>query len=84
MDSITIVIVIIGWVVVHFATLSREKRKEKRKIALTLIEEIKLTEETAITFQTSSLFNQQSRDTLLWKISRIINKGSLGFQVIKK
>jgi hypothetical protein len=41
-DFITWLLIIVGWLVVHFTTLKREKRKENREAAYKIVEEIKI------------------------------------------
>lgn len=71
---ITWLLIILGWLFVHIATLQRERRKERRDTAFKIIEEIREIEAKAIKFQSSSEFNSQDFDSLIWRINRIINK----------
>lgn len=70
-DIITWLLVIIGWFVVHTATVRREDLKEKRDTTLRIIQEIREVEDIAIEFQTSSEFLEENYDILVWKIHRI-------------
>ncbi len=71
-DLITWILVIVGWLFVHGATISREKNKEDREASRKIIEEIKIVEKLSIDFQTSQNFSHQNMDMLLWRVSRII------------
>lgn len=65
-------IVLAGWVVVHCATLARERRKENREAVTRIIEEIKAVENLAVTFHTSEKFDSQISDSLIWRVNRAI------------
>lgn len=68
----TWLIVLIGWIVVHLATLSRERRKEKRDAANSIIEELKIVEQLAVVFHTAEKYDSGASDTLIWRVSRVI------------
>lgn len=73
-DFITWLLIIVGWLVVHFTTLKRERRKENREAALKIVEEIKILEGMAVRFHSSEKFVHQDCDSLIWQINRIIRK----------
>ncbi len=69
---VTWLIVLGGWIVVHSATLARERRKEKRDAANTLIEAIKAVEQFAVCFHTAEKYDSSASDALIWRVSRLI------------
>ena len=71
-NAVTWGIVIVGWLVMHRMTLSRERRKEKRDATNCIIDEIKAVGHLAITFHTSEKFNPQTSDILVWRVNRVI------------
>lgn len=71
-NTVTWGMVLVGWFVVHCATLSRERRKEKRDAVSRIIEEIKTVEDLAVTFHTSEKFDSQTSDLLIWRVNRVI------------
>lgn len=71
-NTVTWGMVLVGWFVVHYATLSRERRKEKRDTCSRIIDEIKTIENLAVTFHTSEKFDSQTSDLLIWRVNRVI------------
>ena len=70
-NAVTWGMVLVGWISVHRATLSRERRKEKREAVTRIIEEIKAVEDLAIRFHTSEKFDSQISDALIWRVNRV-------------
>lgn len=64
-------LIVLGWFIVHRATLSREHRKEKRDSVSCIIEEIKAVEKLAVEFHTSDKFDSQASESLIWQVSRV-------------
>ncbi len=65
-------VVVAGWVVVHRATLSRERRKEQREAVRQIVEEIKVIEATAFEFHMAEVHSQLNANALTSKIDRVI------------
>lgn len=70
-NTVTWIVVLVGWIAVHCATLSRERRKEKRDAVSCIIEEIRAVEVLAVTFHTSDKFDSLSSDLLIWRTNRV-------------
>lgn len=70
--TITWVLVFAGWVFVHQATLSRERRREKRESALSICACIRELEAAAIDFHTADHFDGRKATDLRQQIARII------------
>lgn len=70
-NTVTWIVVLVGWIAVHCATLSRERRKEKRDAVSCIIEEIRAVEVLAVTFHTSDKFDSLSSDLLIWRTIRV-------------
>lgn len=61
-----------GWFVVHQATLSRERRKEKREAARQICIDLRLAERLAIDFHTSPSHDSRKATDLRQDIERLI------------
>lgn len=71
-DVATWILVFIGWAVVHRATLSRDRRKEKREISMQICKDIVELQSAAIDFHTASDFNARKSTDLAQQVERII------------
>lgn len=71
-NAVTWWMVLVGWIVVHRTTLSRERRKENREAVARIIDEINVVGNLAITFHTSRTFDSQASDALIWRVNRVI------------
>ena len=71
-DIVTWLLVFIGWAVVHKATLSRDRRKEKREISMQLCKDIAELQTAAIDFHTASQFDARKSTDLAQQVERII------------
>ncbi|SCZ86434.1 conserved hypothetical protein [Nitrosomonas mobilis] len=68
------VLIIGGWFVVHKATLSRERRKEKREIINNVLEEIRAIESIAVDFHNSVIFDGKVNSNITLRIDRLSRK----------
>ncbi|MFZ2884630.1 hypothetical protein [Nitrosomonas europaea] len=67
-------LIIGGWLFVHRATLSRERRKEKREEINNTIQEIRAIENIAIDFHNSKIFDEKAASSLTLRINRLNRK----------
>ena len=68
---ITWFIVVIGWIIVHNATLARDRRKEKREISMHICKEIADLQATAIDFHTATDFDARKSTDLAQQVDRV-------------
>lgn len=71
-DVITWLLVLTGWIVVHIATLNRDRRKEKREISMQICMDIAELQSAAIDFHTASHFNARKSTDVAQQVERII------------
>lgn len=71
-NLITWILVIGGWIAVHFATLSRERRKESREAVSKIIDDLRLIESLAVVFNTSDKYDFSCSVSLIWRVDRAI------------
>lgn len=67
-------LIIGGWFFVHKATLSRERRKEKRETIDRVLEEIRSIESIAIDFHSSKVFDKKINSNITLRIDRLSKK----------
>ncbi len=70
-EFFTWMLVVLGWFVIHAATINREVRKENREATTKFVEELRKVEDLAVSFQTSETFSENDYHVLIWKIQRI-------------
>jgi hypothetical protein len=70
-NIVTWILVIIGWIVVHYLTLTRDRRKEKRELAKITVANLINLEKEAVDFHCADQFDEHARESLLWKTGRI-------------
>jgi hypothetical protein len=71
-NLITWLLVLAGWFAVHQATLSRERRKERREAAKFTIESLRELEVDALKFHMAPGFDSVQADQLIYRAGRII------------
>lgn len=71
---LTVGLVILGWWIVHNATLNRERRKEKRELASKICKEIWDLQQAAIDFHTNPEYSGRKATDLAQLVSRIITQ----------
>lgn len=71
-DSITWLLVFAGWLVVHKATLSRDRRKEKREVCLALCTDLLELQGHAIDFHTAPNFEPRKSMEVAQQVERIV------------
>lgn len=64
-------LIVLGWVTVHYLTLTRERQKEIRELKSKLIEQILQVESRAIAFHQASNYSQDEARALVAEISRV-------------
>ena len=69
---VTWVLVLGGWYVIHLATLSRERRKERRDAAKLATDALSNLAVEAREFHSASTFDPDKLDLLIYKTQRII------------
>lgn len=69
----TWLLVLIGWVAVHRATLSRERRKERREACGKLVERLIELESSARAFHVATSFDAHRFDVLRYETDRLIS-----------
>lgn len=73
-DFVTWVLVCAGWYFVHKTTLTRERRKEKREIAIKFCKDILDLQSTAIDFHTAKAFDPRKSADIGHQIEQIIHR----------
>lgn len=68
---ITWALIVLGWVTVHYLTLTRERQKEIRELKSKLIERILDVESRSISFHQASNYNQDEARSLVAEIERV-------------
>lgn len=68
----TWVLVLLGWYAVHLATLSRERRKERRDAAKAMIDSLASLAIKAREFHTAAKFDEFAADDLTYKTDKTI------------
>lgn len=68
----TWILVLFGWWVVHWASLTRERRKEKRELSNRVVQDLFELEREAIDFHTANVFNTLQSEQLMTHIERLI------------
>lgn len=68
---ITWLLIVVGWVTVHYLTHTRERQKEVRELKTNLIERILEIERRSIVFHQSANYNQDEARALLAEIERV-------------
>lgn len=71
-NVITWVLVLLGWLAVHYATLARERRKERRELAKAVIDALRSLELEALRFHTAATFDSILVDQLIYQTGRAI------------
>jgi hypothetical protein len=66
--------VVVGWLLVHLATLNRDRRKERRDVAKAVVEEITDLEKSAREFHVSETFDGHKAQILRCETERVIRK----------
>ena len=72
LQGVTWLIVIAGWVVVHYVTLARERRKEKRDTAKQIIGNLQDLEKLAHDFHRANEFDEFAAQTVSIRTERLI------------
>ncbi len=70
-QAVTWLLVVIGWVVVHYLTVVRERQKEIRELKNQVVDAILRVERAAIAFHQSSGHDSDAARTLVTDLSRI-------------
>jgi hypothetical protein len=73
-NAVSWVLLFFGWLVVHWATLARERRKEKRETANCAINELREIEKEAFGFHTADSFDDRKGSALRQRVERLINR----------
>lgn len=73
-NAVTWVLLFFGWLVVHRATLTRERRKEKRETANFAVNELREIENEAFGFHTADSFDDRNGSALRQRVERLINR----------
>lgn len=68
---ITWVLIVVGWLIVHYLTLTRERQKEIRELKSKLIERILEIENRSISFHQASSYSQDEARSLVAEIERV-------------
>lgn len=68
---ITWALIVVGWVTVHYLTLTRERQKEIRELKSKLIERILEVESRSISFHQASNYSQDEARSLVAEIERV-------------
>lgn len=71
-NLVTWVLVFVGWFVIHKATLSRERRKEKREASRQFCIELRAAERLAIDFHTAQSHDDRKATDLRQDVDRLI------------
>ncbi len=69
---ITWVVVFVGWIIVHNATLARDRRREKREACRQICTSLEELQAAAIDFHTSNQFNLRASSDLGHSVEQII------------
>lgn len=72
--SLTWLLVLLGWYVVHRASLSRERRKERREITFRCVDEVKDIERRALGFHTAAAYCHDAVEEITVDVSRLIRR----------
>jgi p-aminobenzoyl-glutamate transporter AbgT len=73
-NAVTWVLLFFGWLVVHRATLARERRKEKRETANCAVNELREIEKEAFEFHAAESFDDRKGSALRKRVERLINQ----------
>jgi hypothetical protein len=73
-DWVTWVLVLLGWWFVHKATLSRERRKEKRELSANICSKLLDLQEAAISFHTDKEFSSRISNDISQQVHRIVSQ----------
>lgn len=68
---ITWMLIVVGWVMVHYLTLTRERQKEVRELKSKLVEQILEVENRSISFHQAPNYSQDHARSLVAEIERI-------------
>src|SRR5689334_10731024 len=71
-NLVTWVLILVGWYIVHLATLERERRKERRELVQLTLEALRELEADAAKYHTAATFDSIALDALVYKTGRII------------
>lgn len=71
-NVITWLLVLVGWFVVHRATLIRERRKEKREVSIQMCRVLAELQTAAIDFHTAPNFDARKSSDLAQQVERVI------------
>lgn len=64
-------LIVVGWVTVHYLTLTRERQKEIRELKSKLVERILAIEQSSISFHQASNYSQDGARLLVAEIERV-------------
>lgn len=73
-NAVSWVLLFFGWLVVHWATLARERRKEKRETANCAVNELREIEKEAFEFHAADSFDDRKGSALRQRVERLINR----------